>query len=304
MMQIVTNEVAADCDSLHQAIAELRKKQIFFIGGAARSGTTWLQLLLDAHPEIGCAGEGHFINKLAPLLHSAFNQHCVFLNKKNSTVFGEIGGYPVLSHQDFLYLLSACISLFLLKKNGRGSARAIGEKTPDNVAHFDELRDLFPNAKFIHIVRDGRDCAVSMWYHNERIEPGWGKRRFGSLEQFASVVADRWAADLVTALTFSQRHPHSILQIRYEDLLLQTIDKLSDLCAFLGVDADKALLARCAETASFSNLSGGRNAGDEDRSSFFRKGSPGDWRIHLGQKAQAEFRSRAGLWLDHFGYPP
>ena len=46
-----------DFDALHQAIALIRRKQVFFIGGAAKSGTTWLQLLLNAHPEISCSGE-------------------------------------------------------------------------------------------------------------------------------------------------------------------------------------------------------------------------------------------------------
>jgi hypothetical protein len=302
-MQTHNAEMASEYDRLHEEIAELREKQIFFIGGAARSGTTWLQLLLNAHPEISCGGEGHFINKLAPLLHTALNQHCVFINKKNSSVFQEVDGYPVLDHQDFLYLLGSCISLLLRKQSKQTSVRAIGEKTPDNIEHFDELSDLFPKAKFIHVVRDGRDCAVSMWYHNERIKPGWGKQKFGSLDEFASIVADRWGANLEMALTFSKTHPDRIYQIRYEDLLSETIAKLSDLCTFLEVDSDKILLTRCAEAASFSNLSGGRKAGDEDRSSFFRKGVPADWRHHLGERAAAEFRNRAGLWLNHFGYP-
>ena len=47
---------------------ELRSKQIFFIGGTAKSGTTWVQLLLDAHPEVSCNGEGHFLDNLKPAL--------------------------------------------------------------------------------------------------------------------------------------------------------------------------------------------------------------------------------------------
>ena len=43
------------------AIAELAKRQLFFVGGAPRSGTTWMQHMLDAHPDISCRGEGHFL---------------------------------------------------------------------------------------------------------------------------------------------------------------------------------------------------------------------------------------------------
>jgi hypothetical protein len=49
-------------------------------------------------------------------------------------------------------------------------------------------------------------------------------------------------------------------------------------------------------------LSGGRNPGEENRDSFFRKGVPGDWRRHFGDAVAAEFREQAGTWLDRFGY--
>src|ERR1700722_16518864 len=52
--------LALDYEALSAEIAALRRKQLFFIGGAAKSGTTWLQLLLDRHPAISCNGEGHF----------------------------------------------------------------------------------------------------------------------------------------------------------------------------------------------------------------------------------------------------
>ena len=52
----------------HAQILEILEKRIFFVGGAMKSGTTWLQLSLDAHPHLSCGGEGHFTNQLAPRL--------------------------------------------------------------------------------------------------------------------------------------------------------------------------------------------------------------------------------------------
>jgi Sulfotransferase family len=46
-------------------IADLAKRQLFFVGGAPRSGTTWLQQILDAHPDVSCRGEGLFLQQLA-----------------------------------------------------------------------------------------------------------------------------------------------------------------------------------------------------------------------------------------------
>ena len=48
-------------------------------------------------------------------------------------------------------------------------AAAIGERSPSNTKHLDRLDALFPKAKFIQIVRDGRDCSVSVWFHNLRV---------------------------------------------------------------------------------------------------------------------------------------
>jgi hypothetical protein len=287
---------------LHAAVLELRKKTIFFIGGTAKSGTTWLQLLLNAHPAISCSGEGHFINHLAPLIKSAFEQHCDLIDKKNTSIFREIEGYREIKNEDFLYILTSCISVFLIAQSKSKTTRAVGEKTPDNVRHFKVFDTLFPTAKFIHVVRDGRDCAVSGWFHNQRVTPDWANRQFGSMEGFASMSAGKWAADLRLAQEFADRHPRRIRQVRYEDLVAQPETKLAEVFDFLGVESSESLLAQCRQAACFAKLSGGRNPGEENRDSFFRKGVPGDWRRHFGDAVAAEFREQAGTWLDRFGY--
>ena len=60
---------------LHGLIGMLGTMQIFFIGGSQKSGTTWLQLLLDAHPQIACKGEGHIANDMAQLLLISLDKH-------------------------------------------------------------------------------------------------------------------------------------------------------------------------------------------------------------------------------------
>lgn len=172
-------------ERLQTQISELRKKQIFFIGGAIKSGTTWLQLLLDAHPEVSCRGEGHFLDNLAPALKMALDQHCGVIVDKNETLFNEIGGYPLLTNDDFACILETCIALFLIRQSESKRARAIGEKTPDNSRHFAELGVIFPTAKFVHLVRDGRDCAVSGWFHNQRLAPDEALEKFATLGEYA-----------------------------------------------------------------------------------------------------------------------
>ena len=60
-----------DYATLRKTIDDTFAKKLFFIMGTIKSGTTWLQLVLDGHPEIACRGEGHFTNFLAPALSRA-----------------------------------------------------------------------------------------------------------------------------------------------------------------------------------------------------------------------------------------
>ena len=74
--------------AVHQA---LRGKQIFFVGGVMKSGTTCLQLLLNAHPEVSCHGEGHFPDYLALGLKEGIDKHWKAVADKNRGHHGPCG---------------------------------------------------------------------------------------------------------------------------------------------------------------------------------------------------------------------
>jgi hypothetical protein len=295
-------EAVLDCDHWHDAVSAVRKKQIFFIGGMIKSGTTWLQLLLDAHPEVSANGEGHFVDVLAPALKMAVDAHARMITEKNKSIFSKLKGYPRLTDDEILYVAATTIAMFLVKQSSHKVVRTVGEKSPDNVMHFPTLRLLFPTAKFIHIVRDGRDCAVSAWFHNLRLKHDWAMSEFGSLDAFACKFADNWAAELETAQAFADRHPDHVHQVQYETLVANAEPALCELFRFLGVPTSSAVVAQCLGAATFARLSGGRAPGEEDRGSFFRKGVLGDWRNHLGAEANARILKQAGPWLRRFGY--
>ena len=97
----------------HAAIDALSRKQLFFIGGSMKSGTTWLRLLLDAHPEIICHGEAHLRDHLGPQVLDLLGRRRDYLEDKNR-MFGELGGFPVPSQDDLTYLLSSSLYLALV----------------------------------------------------------------------------------------------------------------------------------------------------------------------------------------------
>ncbi len=288
--------------NLHARIGRLAEARIFFIGGAMKSGTTWLQLLLDSHPAIACKGESHIANHLSRLLAAGLTRHNQILAHKNATIFRELSGFPLYSGGDLAYLTTVALLLAMAKDESKPAPAAIGEKTPDNVRNLDMLHAIFPEARFIHLVRDGRDCAVSGWFHNQRCSPDWVRGNFPSLSSYVALFAREWASDLAAAGAFADRHPETCLTLRYEDLVADTAGQLAHVLAFLGITADAAMLAACCEAGSFARLSGGRASGEEDQSSFFRIGQPGDWQRHLDAALDNEFRAAASPWLERFGY--
>jgi Sulfotransferase family len=291
-----------DYDALASAIAELRGKQLFFIGGAAKSGTTWLQLLLDRHPAISCNGEGHFATYLIPRLITAADEYNQDIDWKNETIFGELPGYPRLSEDHIGFLWASAIALQLKAQAGARAVRLIGEKTPDNVRFFALLADAFPTAKFIHIVRDGRDCAVSGWFHNLRVSPDWTREQFGSIDEYVVALAAEWAGNVEAGAEFADQQPARALTIRYEDLAATPGPVLASVLGFLGAPAEPQIVADCLAAGAFAQLAAGRAPGEEDRQSFFRKGVTGDWRNHLTAETVRLFDAKACAWLARYGY--
>jgi len=287
---------------LHTRIGTLAATQIFFIGGAMKSGTTWLQLLLDAHPHIVCKGEGHVANHLAPLLAQDMDRHNRKIAQKNQDVFNEIAGFPLYARDDLAYMIGAAMLLPLASEAGNPDLRAVGEKTPDNVRHFDLLHTIFPNARFLHVVRDGRDCAVSAWFHNLRATPDWMQATHPSLPAYAAIFAREWATDIAQAHNFAAAFPKACLTVRYEALLDDPAGALRHTLDFLGVAAGPDLLAQCCAAGRFEQLSAGRTRGAEDRGSFFRNGTSGNWREHLDAAANRAFIQAASPWLEVLGY--
>ncbi len=144
--------------------AELRALMslpVFFVGGLPRSGTTWVQQLLNAHPEVVCLGESHFMNDLVPTLHAALDGYRARRAEGRDTWAPTVRGpRPMLLAP---MVRSAFVALVQENLDGRPASalRAIGEKTPDNIMHMRRIWALFPSARFVNVIRDGRDGAVS-----------------------------------------------------------------------------------------------------------------------------------------------
>src|SRR5579872_3442168 len=300
-----TGDRRFDYSAILAEIAGLLRKQIFFVGGVAKSGTSWVQHLLNLHPQVSCGGESHFGDSLYRLLKQALETYNERVLDRSQNPFRyEIGEVPDIYGPDELFCVVATAILALLRKTAQGkAAQAIGERTPNNVDRFGVLADMIPGSKFIQVVRDPRDAAVSAWHHNQRLNSEEAKRRFGAaLPAFAREFADAWVYHVSRGLGFAARNPGRYLDLSYGDLLAEPVPSLARVCRFLGVDDSAATLEGCVEAASFERMTGGRARGQEDQASYFRKGVAGDWRNHLDAETQAYMTEKAGALMRRFGF--
>lgn len=285
-----------------QALSELARKQLFFIGGAPRSGTTWLQQLLDAHPEISCRGEGLFGKHLAEPLDAMLAEHERALAGKNADLFGHTGGYPLPVAGEADTLLGTAILLALHRQGAGPACRAIGEKTPENVFHFSRLQRLFPHAKLIATARDPRDVLASAWYFFHRPVEGedahaaklaFIERALPSLDHGGRVIIEH-----------NSRHPWEFLLVTYEALRRAPHPQVTKLCRFLGVSDRSEVVEHCVAATAFDAITQGRPAGEERRGAFMRKGVVGDWAATFTPDMNARILETLGWMFPHFGWEP
>ncbi len=277
-----------------QRIDELLSKQLFFIVGCQKSGTTWVERLLNGHPDIRCHGEGYFAPVLMPLLQQAIQTY----NQRQKA-----GPEGLFTDSDLIELLRTAVGLSFARWVGDNEVLAIGEKTPENAMRMNPLLQCFPNAKFIHITRDGRDVCVSGWFHNQRKAGPDFAKKFPDLNTYIKyTVTQHWLPYIQQAQQFGQQHPERYLELRYEDLHQDPEAQTKNLLTFLGMDDSEAATLACLEAGSFKKLTEGRTRGEEDKSSFFRKGVIGDWQNHFDESNLATYNQVAGDLPRKLGY--
>ncbi len=281
-------------------LASLAERQLFFVDGQPRSGTTWLQQMLDGHPEICCRGEAMFRDHLAMPLDRVMRARHQELHNRNSSIFAHTGGYPLPVADDTQFLVGTGIMLALRQQSLGQDCRAIGEKTPGNLFFFPQLKSLFPDSKLIGIARDPRDVITSNW-HRFQAKAGDDEAARMAFVQQVLPMADQW---MRTMLAYRDRFPDSYRIVTYETLLSAPEPALARLFGFLGVSDSPDIVADCIARTSFQRLTGGREPGVAENGSFLRKGIAGDWPSTLTPAMNAVVLGRLGWCFPHFGWNP
>lgn len=204
-----------------------------FIVGCPRSGTTLLQLMLHAHPDIAIPPENRFVLEVYDQraefgdLREADNRRELadFIVKRRRSKLRDFGVSGKQMRQQIVAApptVGAAVGTVLQSYAARFGARRWGDKRPAYIQRLGVVTRLFPDAQIIHIIRDGRDCVSSLkrmpWWQGNSIVSIWTWR--------TAVIKGRRAA--------AKLADDAYIEVRYEDLVTDPETQLRRLCTFLG----------------------------------------------------------------------
>lgn len=220
-------------------MSSVNKLQPFFIVGSDRSGTTMFQIMLNAHSKLYLPKESWFMSDL-------LDSYPVdeVLNEQSVTEVIDL----VTSHwrwkewnldSDELSQLIEKLSdpklsdliqtIFNQSLSQSGKVRW-GDKTPGYVTEIDRIHKLFPNAKFVHLIRDGRDVNISLKRTRWRGDATWD-------------IAKYWADSVEQGCSQGRQLPSELyMELSYETLVVDTENSLRKVCDFLNEDFELPML--------------------------------------------------------------
>ena len=248
------------------------------VGGAPRSGTTLIRRMLDRHPSICCGPESS-----------------IFL--PGSILIGPVAAGFKMPAEELRVMLDsspsqgAFIDAFATRyREMRGRPRW-AEKTPLNVRSIDWILERFPESRFVHVVRDGRDVVCSMREHPERrwVDGAWVTEQS---QLSLAAHAKRWVADAEAGI--AHRGDPRYLEVRYEDLVQDPEGLVRGLMEQLG----EAYYPELIPDPDKPTKSGKVHA-----NSAIRTRSMGRWRTDLTPEEQESVQRIAGPTLARLGYP-
>jgi hypothetical protein len=267
-----------------------------FIIGCPRSGTTLLRAMLDSHPAVAVPPESYF---LVPILrHEAQYRTAEGVDRAaivrdvaanvswpswqvEPAVLEEIAADPTLTTVPAT--LRAVYDRYAAL---HGKPRAI-DKTPRHTEHVALLSRAYPDSRFVHLVRDGRDVVPSLQ----------------SMPYFPARFAD--AALYWRDRALSGREARTVVgpsrfhELRYEDLVTDPERQLEPLCGFLGIEYSPEMLDYTARAESVISGTVGGTAHENIRRA---PGRTRDWRTTMDRRDAARFEALAGDALAIFGY--
>jgi len=269
-------------------------EQPVFVVGAQRSGTTLVRLLLTSHSRVAIPPEGdfllafrdefpgalgpedwaHFVDRFA--VHPKCNEWGLSLDKLREQIEQE-------RPRTFSEIAAVSYRLY------SGGAVIWGDKNPYYIEHLAELAELFPRARFVVVQRDGRDAAASVL-----------PLHFGP--STGAQAARAWSRAVRAANEEVAHGPDQVHVVRYEDLVGEPAVALLQLCDFLGLEYEPAMLRFHEFNREQGLVPGHRLKWHSRTTQPIQDRAVGRWRRDLRPEQVLAFECLAGSDLSTLGY--
>lgn len=271
-----------------------------FLLGVPRSGTTLLRMMMDSHPDIMCGPEAPWITgrRMAEPVPN-FGSLIMFLT---TSEWGPVQAMPGVN-EDAIYELAAALIDQVMSKAARHRGKSRwAEKTPENIISLPLLYRLFPQARFVHIYRDGRDVALStVGCHWKMLHTP-----AGHVENTYENSIKRWVDWIRELQADAARLTATVYALRYEDLVESPEPQMRRLLEFIGVPWHDDVLKPYEQKHDLTPPSRFQVVGEV---SFYERKSidPGSlyrWKRELGFWQRRKTRAIADKLLLELGYEP
>jgi Sulfotransferase family len=291
-----------------------RGRDLVFIVGAPRSGTTWLQRLLASHPKVRTGQESKLFRwYLEPQLRMWRMETGRESDERTATGRGGTGLSCYFREEEFLGILKTYMAALLqpiLRDLGPGEIFV--EKSPSHALCIGAIKELLPESRIVHVLRDARDVVASLLAASRSWGKAWAPR-------CPAAAAALW----VEHVTAVKRAAHNLNreefhEVRYEDLARMPEVSLRGVCDFLGLAWDHQAMREAIERNDPRHKDEGRltaipvygevarrvGAVVKEPDGFIRKAKVGAWKSDLSawEKFRVWYTARRTMELVGYGW--
>lgn len=260
-----------------------------FVVGVPRSGTTWIQRMLALHPDAWGMLETYLFSRRGGL--GALLEAGPPPRDGDDLALPPPGLGRIFDRDELVAELRSIATRWL--SHGSGGSRFVVEKSPWHLSDLDVIAELLPEARFVNVIRDGRDVAVSVIAARD----AWSGVEQRSPLATVREVADRWAEAMGRRETAQALLGERLLEVRYEQTRSDPTRTCRELFSHCGMPYDDELVTTVVQATEFGE--GDRPHGEGWPS---RAGQVGQWRERFGMRDAWAFERRAGVALDETDY--
>lgn len=275
-------------------MAESQRPNLFFAVGSPKSGTTFLQRMLNMHPQVSCPSEQQ-VEMLRFGLGELLDNYQLVVNKVDESTGGQ--GAPRIRLGTRSRIFRDVVLRLSIDFAGDKPIHGLNE----NLAVFKDLprfNEQFKQPLIVLLFRNPIDLATSVWRHNHRMaraEPENAKHHLsllqnprGSLEGFVEYIVDVYARRVASIIDYIDGRDN-ILTVRYEVLVQEKVRELARIFEFLGADTGEAVIADIVAASSKEAM-----AKASKTPAFFGVGAHAEPPVKLAEDFRREMLDR---WL-------